>query len=212
MKVALQLAAVLALTTISVGTAVVAWNTHKLFIASQAEWRLDQPAIHQILISAQQATQQASLFAAEQRIQLKKTSRDSDNQVRAIGLITRNAEQFFYNLDQQVNYRVLPDFDRELIATSSAAQLSMKAIGDNAAAIGMSASALTAAINDPHTAAILANLDSASGHFNVIAANADAMSGDMKIAVHRLAQPPSKVHQALDVGWTAAKFGSLLIP
>lgn len=71
---------------------------------------------------------------------------------------------------------------------------------------------LNSLVSDPHALDLFANLDSTSGHLNVIAANSESMSSDMRLAVHRLAQPPSKFHQFLDVSYTALKFGSLFVP
>jgi hypothetical protein len=141
-KVLPQLAATLALLSLGVCVAVLTRDAHRfiteaelsLFQAqhvlgqAESEWQDEKADVHSIVASAQTATSQAALFATEQRAQLRKTSRDSDNQVRALGLVTRNAEKFFYNLDQQVNGHVLPDFDRELVSTSTAAQFSFESL------------------------------------------------------------------------------------
>ena len=142
MKTLLQLAAALALLSVGVGAAVISWDAHcflrsalpipahvdSILTAAQGEWKNDKKDVHSILAASSEASSQAAAFANEQRIQLKKTSRDSDNQVRSLGLVTRNAEKFFYNLDQQLNGRVLPDFDRELVSTSTAAQFSFESL------------------------------------------------------------------------------------
>lgn len=194
MKTLLQSAAVLTLLCLSVGTAVLCFDLHFVLLDidvgakraallmsdARGEWQNEKESLHQIVSNAQVATLEASAFAAEQRAQLRKTSRDSDNQVRALGLVTRNAEQFFFNLNQQVNGKVLPDFDRELVATSTAAQFSLESLthaGD----------ALTFQLNDPEwgqtlhglnmTAASLASFslkaDSSAGHVDHMLAYAD---------------------------------------
>jgi hypothetical protein len=130
------------LLVLSVGAAVIAWDGHHLAVQAesslghvddvltqaQGEWQNEKTDVRAILDAAKIATAQSAAFVTEQRAQLRKTSRDSDNQVRAVGLVTRNAEKFFYNLDQQVNGHVLPDFDRELVATSTAAQFSLESL------------------------------------------------------------------------------------
>jgi hypothetical protein len=186
MRSLLQLAAALALISLSVGAAVLAWDAHKLLgsttvavqhadiVLSQARtvlnqvqqgWQDEAQDVHQIVASARTAAEQAAQFAGEQRAQLQKTSRDSDNQVRAVGLVTRNAETLLYNLDQQLNGKVLPDFDRELSATSMAAQFSFESLtkaGD----------ALTFQINDPSIPQMLESFNKAAASLAGASANA----------------------------------------
>lgn len=191
MKTLLQSAAVLALLTFSVGTAVVVWDEHGIAARAQtslehedglmqhangvlskaeAEWQDEKADIHSIVMDARSATRDAAGFAAEQRAQLKKTSRDSDDQVRALSLVTRNAETFFYDLDQQLNGKVLPDFDRELVATSTAAQFSLESLtkaGD----------ALTFQINDPALPQMLESFNRAAQSLSVASANGASILG-----------------------------------
>jgi hypothetical protein len=179
----LQLAAVLALVTLSVGAAVITFDVHYFILDldvgvrradnymadAKGEWQNEKASVHSILSGVQDATQQAQLFAREQRAQLDKTSHDSDTQVKALSLVTRNAETLLYNLDQQLNGKILPDFDRELVSTSTAAQFSFESLtkaGD----------ALTFQINDPAIARTVQSLDTAAangadilGHFDHVA-------------------------------------------
>ena len=180
MKTLLQLAAVLALLAFSVGAAVIVWDAHNLALdlgnvvehvdavlgQAQSELQNEKNDVRQILANAETATSQAAFFAIEQRAQLKKTSRDSDNQVRALGLVTRNAEEFFYHLDQQVNGKVLPDFDRELVATSTAAQFSFESFTK-------ASDALTFQINDPAIPQTLEAFNRAAQSFADASAKAD---------------------------------------
>lgn len=183
MRTLLQLAAVLALLAFSVGAAVLVWDAHNLALdvgnvvqhadaalgQAQSELQDEKTDVHKIILSAEVATDQAAQFAAEQRKQLQKTSRDSDNQVRAVGLVTRNAEEFFYHLDQQVNGKVLPDFDRELVATSTAAQFSFESFTK-------ASDALTFQINDPAIPQTLEAFNRAAQSFaDASAKGADAM-------------------------------------
>jgi len=41
---------------------------------------------------------------------------------------------------------------------------------------------------------LLGHFNTISGNLEIVSANSAAMSGDMRLAVHRLAQPPSKWH------------------
>lgn len=176
-KTLLQLAAALTLLAFGVGAAVLSWDAHKFIhhadaalIDARGEWQNEKIDIHSILSSARQASASAAALADEQRIQLKKTSRDSDNQVRAIGLVTRNAEEFFYHPDQEVNGHVLPDFDRELVSTSTAAQFSFESLTK-------ASDALTFQINDPATPQMLQAYNDAAHGLACASENASSALG-----------------------------------
>jgi hypothetical protein len=169
------------------------------------DYAMKMEAVNHIINAAGVASEQAAMLAIEQRTQLRKTSLDSDKSVKALRLVIDRAGLLMKHTDEQLNGNSLPSI-------TQAAVTNMNAIGENAAAIGDSARTLTAVMSDPKTQEILANLDNASGHFNVISENSEAMSNDMKIKVHSMVQPPSKWHTFLDVSWTAAKFGSLVVP
>ena len=191
MKTLLQLAATFALISVGVGVAVLTWDGHALTVAArtslqdedavmlhlddvlskaEGEWQNEKADVRQIIARTADATNQADMFTQEQRIQLRKTSRDSDNQVRALGLVTRNAEMFFYNLDQQLNGRVLPDFDRELVATSSAAQFSF-------ASLTNAGNALTLQINDPAIPQMLWSFNRAAASLSLASASGASILG-----------------------------------
>jgi hypothetical protein len=176
---------------------------------AQQEWQSEKADVHAILSAAQTATAQAALFASEQRVQLQKTSRDSDNQVRAVGLVTRNAEKFFYNLDQQVNGHVLPDFDRELVATSTAAQFSFESVT-------RTADDLNFQIKDPEIAQMLhsfnlaaASLASASANGNSILGHADHVAAyyDKKLTTP-LGFWKSMLHEAIPAAGAAGSIAA----
>lgn len=184
MKTLLQLIAALALLTVAVGAAVVAFDVHYFILDldvgvrradimlsdARGEWQNEKNDVHSILSSAREASAQAATFANEQRAQLKKTSRDSDNQVRALGLVTRNAETFFYNLDAQLNGKVLPDFDRELVSTSTAAQFGFESLTH-------SADALTFQFQDPEWQQTLHSFNLAAANLNLALANGSSILG-----------------------------------
>jgi hypothetical protein len=79
-------------------------------------------------------------------------------------------------------------------------------------AFGHTADVASARMNDPQIDELLGHFNVLALHLDGIAENSEAMSGDMRLAVHRLAQPPTKFHQFLDAAWTTAKFGSLFVP
>ena len=191
MKSLLQLAATLTLITIGASVAVLTVGGYHVLrqaetslqhedalvqhvdgIVTKANkaWNEKAPQVSKIMDSAQIAAVQTADFAIEQRKQLTKTSRDSDTQVRNLGLVTRNAETFFYNLDQQLNGHVLPDFDRELVATSTAAQFSFESVthaGD----------ALTFQINDPAITQMLESFNRAAQSLSTASANGASILG-----------------------------------
>jgi hypothetical protein len=183
-KTLLQLAATFALVALGVGVAVIAYDTHHFILDAdvdvrradvmlsdaRGEWQNEKAGIHSVLASAASATDQAASFAIEQRAQLRKTSRDSDNQVRALGLVTRNAETFFYNLDAQLNGKVLPDFDRELISTSTAAQFSFESLTHTS-------DALTFQFQDPEWQQTLHSFNLAAANLNLALANGSSILG-----------------------------------
>jgi hypothetical protein len=176
---------------------------------AQREWQSEKDQVHSIIASGRDAVAQADSFAQEQRKQLAKTSRDSDNQVRALGLVTRNAEKFFYNLDQQINGHVLPDFDRELVATSTAAQFSFESVTKTADDVDFQ-------IKDPDIAQTLhsfnlaaASLASASANGNSILAHADHVAAyyDKKLTTP-LGFWKSMLHEAIPAAGAAGSIAA----
>jgi hypothetical protein len=156
--------------------------------------------MNHILLAARITADQAGLLAIEQRRQLNKTSLDSDKTVKALRIVIDRGGLFFKHADE------------ELATNSSQMQDSVRRIGLSADSITSAGDALTRTISDPQIPQLLGHFNTISGNLEVVSANSAAMSGDMKLAVHRLAQPPTKLHQVLNVSWTAAKFGSLFIP
>jgi hypothetical protein len=220
-KTLLQLAAAFALFSLGVGAAVLSVGGYKIekqalaalehadavLAQAQGEWQDDKARIHSILDDAADGAKAASLFAQEQRVQLRKTSRDSDNQVRALGLVTRNAEKFFYNLDQQVNGKILPDFDRELVSTSTAAQFGFESLTKTADDLDFQ-------IQDPEIQQTLHGLNLATNNFASASANASSIlaHGDHVAGYYdkKLTTPigfwKTLLYSTLDIG---AKAGSI---
>jgi hypothetical protein len=162
------------------------------------DYAIKAEQINHIIYAARVTADQAGLLAIEQRAQLRKTSADSDKTVKALRVVIDRAGLLMKHTDEQLNAQALPQI-------TAATEQNMNAIGD-------SARALTAQLNDPQIPALLGHFNTISGNLQIISGNSVAMSDDMRIAVHRLAQPPTKFHQFLDASYTTLKFGSLFIP
>lgn len=132
--------------------------------------------------------------------------------VKKTGEDTRRVVAHVDRILTHFDVETLPALDLELVANGDDLQQTIGRLGDSAEALGTAAATLNTQLSNPQIAELVDHLDESSLHFAAVTANADAMSGDMKLAVHRMAQPPSKLHTALDVAWTTAKFGSLFIP
>lgn len=76
-------------------------------------------------------------------------------------------------------------------------------------AFGHAADSASAQLQNPQVTELLGHLNVTALHLEGVAANSAAMSGDMRIAIHRLAAPPTKFHEFLDASWTVLRFGSL---
>jgi hypothetical protein len=180
----LQLAAAFALISIGVGAAVIARDTHRLLAHSDASltkaetWgSSESQTVHSILLSAKNGAEIAADFSQEQREQLRKTSRDSDNLVRNSQVVLRNAEQLLYHTDQELNTELLPHLDSEIQSTSTAMQFS-------AESFTQAADALTFQLNDPAIGQTLDGLNLAAGSFATASGNFSKMtaSGDSIMA------------------------------
>jgi hypothetical protein len=155
---------------------------------------------NRILISAQKTADQAAVFTKEQRIQLKKTGEDSDKTVKALRIVIDRAGLLMKHSDE------------ELATNSQALQVTIAKLGASADGLTQATGTLNARLGDPEITQLLGHLNAISGNLETISGDGAAMAGDMKLAVHRMAQPPTKFHEFLNASWTAAKFGSLFIP
>lgn len=217
MRSLLQFAAVLALFSFCGGTAVMVWDAHKVLrhfdssLVRVEMWGSNEAQdVHQILADAKVATSAGAAFAQEQRKQLKKTSQDSDNLVRNSQVVLRNAEKLLYRFDQQLNGSILPHLDQELVATSTAAQLSFESLAHTS-------DTLTFQLNDPNISQMAEHLNTASFSIADASANTsdatkhlDHATADIEQDVHRLTRPPSMIKQiGMGILDAAAKLGSI---
>lgn len=221
MRSILQAAAAFALLSLGVSAAVLSYDLHGLSRhADQSLARLDAAIEQQNVNLAQDEMSLSTVLgnvdaaATEQRAYWKKLSRDSDNQVRALGLMTRNAESLLYNLDQNLNGKLLPDADRQLNLTAEAAQSTLGTLGHASDALTFQIDALDlgpAFANLDESSARLAvtmgYLQDASKHTNNILASGDKTAAYYE---HKLTTPASfartLAETILDIG---AKVGSI---
>jgi ABC-type transporter Mla subunit MlaD len=142
----------------------------------------------------------------------KKNWLDAGADVKKTGEDTRRVVAHVDRILTHFDVATLPAIDNVIVANGAQLEKTLGSFGDSAEALGGAAKSLDAQLNNPQIPELIGHLDLSAMHFDVISDNAEAMSGDMKLAVHRMAQPPSKLHTALDVAWTGLKFGSLFIP
>lgn len=204
----------LLLATLAVGSGVIAYDLHcNLRAADSTMQRLDDfvtdatvdyafkaEQVNHILFAARVTADQAGLLAIEQRKQLAKTSADSDKTVKALRVTIDRGGLLFKHADE------------ELAVNSVQLRDSVRRIGLSADSLTTAGDTLTRTVGDPQISQLLGHFNTISGNLEIVSANSAAMSGDMRLAVHRLAQPPSKWHTLLDVSYTGLKFGSLFIP
>jgi hypothetical protein len=164
MKTVLQLAAVLALVTFSVGTALLSHDLRRLVRDSDAAVLHADAAVSHFSSSIEgekaeldSILKSAELAASEQRAYWQKTSADSDKTVKALRLVVDRAGLLMKHTDEQLNSSLLPDIDRELVSTSRAAQTSITSVGQVA-------DTLTLKLNDLPMSDIAAHLDEATLH------------------------------------------------
>lgn len=158
--------------------------------------------------------------ANEQKANWQKTSLEAADTGRDLRmLIARTDRAFVDGTLFHLNKRTLPAVDAQIEGNGNQLRLTLAKVGDTADGMTAAAKTLDAQLGNPQIPELLGRIDMTAMHFETIAAhsetiaaNFETMSGDMKIAVHRMAQPPTKVHTALNVAWTTAKFGSLFIP
>jgi methyl-accepting chemotaxis protein len=151
--------------------------------------------------------------AGEERANWKATSMEADKTGRALRmLISRVDRSFVDGTLYHVNSQTLPAIDAQIAQNGAQLAATLAKVGETADSLTLMTGSLNARLGDPAISQLLGHVNVVASNLEVISANSAAMSGDMKVAVHRLAQPPTKIHQVLNVAWTTAKFGSLFVP
>lgn len=212
MKNALLLALTLSVIAVSIGLLSITSRVNRLLddtdaavteirvatVQTNKEIQSTSQNVNALLIQSGLVADEARRAATEQRQYWNLTAKQTDLTVRAF-------RQLIDRTDRQLNDKLLPDLTAQTDSFSASAQASLAA---STQAIGT----LNSRLADPQISLLLGSLGVSAKHLADISANADAMSGDMKLAVHRLAKPPSKFREFLNIGWTFAKIGSLFIP
>lgn len=151
--------------------------------------------------------------ATEERANWKATSSEADKTGRALRmLISRVDRSFVDGTLYHVNSQTLPAIDAQIALNGAQMASTLKKVGETADGLTLATGSLNARLGDPAIPELLGHVNVVAANLEVISGNSALMSKDMQLAVHRLAQPPTKFHQFLDAAWTTAKFGSLFIP
>jgi hypothetical protein len=216
LKGALSGALLLLVLTLTGGTVLILRDLHR-----------DLTAVHQVLGQASETTGQLTLViakvsktadtlnaaASEERKNWAATSQEAAATGRALRmLISRVDRSFVDGTLLHFNATTLPAIDAQIAANGGQLEATLTKLGGTADGVTAVTSTLNTRLADPEIPALLGHLNGVSANLETISANSAAMSGDMKLAVHRLAQPPTKFHEFLNVAWTTAKFSSLFIP
>jgi hypothetical protein len=220
LKTFVQFAAGVALLVLAVGAALVFIDAHHLLVhANQTLVNLDAESlslhadiaaevahVDAIVSSAQAASDQMRLAAAEQRAYWQKTSADSDKTVKALRLTVDRAALLLKHTDEQLNGSLLPDLNHQIALTGESAQSAF-------ASAGHAGDALTFQINDMEP--IFANLRDGTAQLSLASAHADQilLDGEKTADYYekRLTTPASFAKRVgmglLDVG---SKLGNIM--
>jgi hypothetical protein len=216
MKTALYSALLLLVLTATAGILIVSYDAHQ-----------DLVAAHPFLVQASASAQSLNLTitkvdavigtlndaASEERKNWAATSKEAADTGRAMRmLISRVDRSFVDGTLYHVNSQTLPAIDSQIASNGAQMAATLKKVGETADGLTVVTSSLNLRLSDPQISQLFAHANVVGANLEVISANSALMSKDMQLAVHRLAQPPSKFHQFLNVAWTTAKFGSLFVP
>jgi len=220
LKVLLQVAAVFALLSLGVSTAILAHDAHRLARDTDKTVRdvdavlqvqsvnlaADEARLNVVLDHLDSTVAQLDAASVEQRAYWQKTSADSDKTVKALRLTVDRASLLLDHTDKQLNGAILPDVDRQLNLTAQSAQLAFASLGHASDQIAFSVSDLPPIFDNLREGT--AELASASGHADKILA-----SGEHTAAYYekKLTTPASFAERTgkalLDVG---SKLGNIM--
>jgi ABC-type transporter Mla subunit MlaD len=146
--------------------------------------------------------------ATEERESWKATSRETAKTARDV----RELVDDFRKTALHVNLVTLPAVDSQITSNGDQLEATIHKLGESADGVTAIAGTLNTQLTDPQVAELLGHVNVISANLETISANSALMSTDMQLAVHRMAAPPTKFHQFLNVAWTTARFGSLFVP
>jgi hypothetical protein len=218
MRTALSLAALALLLAATGGILVGVYDVHRDLSALHGvidEAGASLRAVNQTLTKVSTAAGTLNAAADAQKNNLKTIGDDAAK----TGTDTRRLVAHLDRILTRINTQTLGQLEAQIAGNGNELQASIKTlgltigkVGDTADGATAATKALTTRIADPQIDAILGHFNTVSGSLDKISVDAVAMSGDMRLEVHRMAQPPSKLHTALNVAWTTAKFGTLFLP
>jgi hypothetical protein len=218
MSKALSLAAFALLLALTGGILVGVYDVHQDLSDLHGfidEARASLRAVNETLSKVSTAAGTLDAAADAQKNNLKTLSDDAAK----TGTDTRRLVDHLDRVLTRINTQTLGQLEAQIAGNGNELQASIKTlgltigkVGDSADGLAETTKALTGRIADPRIDEIIGHFNTVSGSLDKISVDAAAMSGDMRIDIHRMSQPPSKLHTALNVAWTTAKFGSLFIP
>jgi hypothetical protein len=211
-KTVLSIVACLFLASATVVVLVLGGDLHRtmidadsLIVREVADLHGTAQNVNAVLLQAGLTADEARRAATEQRTYWRQTAQQTDH------LITEADK----NLNQAIfpaTAALIKESDAWLQETANDAQTLTVAANTGFDSITHDADALHERLADPQISELLGRFNVLALHLDNISDNAEAMSGDMRLAVHRMAAPPSKFHTFLDASYTTLKFGSLFIP
>jgi hypothetical protein len=223
LKAALSAALLVFVLALTGGTVLIVRDVHR----DLADVHTNLVQMHTVLVHASAATDNFAIVmakvsttadtlngaAGEERKNWAATSQEAAYTGRALRLLISRVDRSFVDGTLlHLNAETLPAIDAQIATNGGQLEATLAKLGQTADGVTAATGTLNTRLEDPEITALFAHVNGISANLETVAANSAAMSGDMKLAVHRLAQPPTKVHQFLDAAWTTAKFGSLFIP
>jgi hypothetical protein len=169
--------------------------------------------LDQTFVKVNSAADTLNAAAGEERANWRATSSEAAKTGRALRmLISRVDRSFVDGTLQHVNRETLPAIDSQIAANGEQLKATLAKLGDSADGLTAVERSLNLRLDDPQIPLLLGHFNASAANLETISANGVAMSADMKLAVHRMAQPPTKFHEFVSVAWTTAKFGALFVP
>lgn len=133
------------------------------------DYAMKSDQVDKILFAARIATDEAAIFAIEQRRQLHKTSVDSDKSVKALRLVIDRAGLLFKHTDEELG-EALPQITQAVV-------LNAGKIGNSADALTIAADGLNVRIADPRLDAMLDSYNAAARNLSAMTAKGDSVLG-----------------------------------
>jgi uncharacterized phage infection (PIP) family protein YhgE len=207
---------------VTIGVLALCWYACTFLRVTTATVQTNSAQVTKILSEVHNATQTATQAAQGLKDSADASKKYQDYILQHADNITHATEEGLVHFTRYT----LPAIDKLVETTSTsiagvsgnaaslsgAAQSDLNRVGTLLDGLSGTNAVLQSRIADPKIDVLEERFNVLALHLDGIATNSEAMSADMKMAVHRLAQPPSKFHTFLDASYTTLKFGSLFIP